>query len=559
MIRILYIGMTMFTAAIILMACSSESYPGLEYEKTENNNEAPDNDDMSQTPIRVFVNEQSFYSLSASPAGSRQDDATRGVGAFQVENDQDIEKQLAEGTLSDEDKLRMDLKYQKTRFYIYAFRGKIWESKGNSELQYITEPTDFRHYNYAEENVPSNASYDKHHEDCLVDGYDYGYGMPASLEGDEDTETGLFALDTKMNKELNEHTKLHYPDQGDIGFNFFGYSIGEQTTDETSTLKWGTPVREADRVYYKDIEIDGSQDLLAGYTPPLRYVLDTRYEKQRKELTTSEVDMIRWIDGYCTFAAHRGIDPQIDMRHQLARFQFRAYPGDESASNTTINSVYIHCHNKGDFVVAHRDTTQVGFYPDESQSGDVYLREKPVIVYDAEGKAVGLTEGPIHDTKGKTDEEIDPKEMWRVYWDDSYWIPGSDGAKGKVPLTQRGNPLILGDNLLVPESETVEIYIDSSYKLGSADGKSFVSRYTVKASDLVNADPAREKYYLDEKYFEETGEKRYVFKKGYFYTITLAVYGLQAIQVYANVDNWQQGDENIIIDEDYDPDMEFYD
>ena len=90
------------------------------------------------------------------------------------------------------------------------------------------------------------------------------------------------------------------------------------------------------------------------------------------------------------------------------------------------------------------------------------------------------------------------------------------------------------------------------------DERKFTSHYTVSAESLVGANSNRERFYLDEKYYKETGEKRYIFKKGYYYTVTLVVYGLSRIKVYANIDAWQQGDQDISVGED-DFNMEYDD
>ena len=552
--RTLYIGLLTLTAAVLLTACSSESYPGLEYENPEafENEESPSNDDTSDTPVRVFVNEQSFFSLSAG-AGSRQQnqDMTRGVGPFQVDDDED----LIGHPLTADDLVRKDLKYRNTHFYIYAFRDRAWTQQGVNPLDRVTQPTDFSIYRYATKNI-SGGQWDEHFQDCLIDGYDYNLGMGSTLESDNEEESGLFNLETEKDQ-FGDRTKIYYGSHGNIGYNFFAYSIGDVVTEDQSLLKWGAPQRVSDRIYYKNFEIDGSQDLMCGYAPPLETAV-WNFEKDKKpneKLTESERSMLLNIGAYCTFAAHRGIDPVVSLHHQLARVKFQALPGDESASNTTIDAIYVHCHNKGDFVVAHRDTTQVGFYPYEDQEGDIFVHDKPEILKDADGKQY-LQPSQIHDTSIYTKDndnldQLTDDMIWRVYWDPSYWNYDASGKPtSKKDLSQRGDPLVLGDDMLMPQNDAIDIYIKSTYKLGEPDQRKFISHYTVSAEDLVRANPNRERFYLDEKYYKETGVKRYVFLPGYCYTVTLVVYGLSQIKVYANIDAWQEGDEEITVGED---------
>jgi hypothetical protein len=291
---------------------------------------------------------------------------------------------------------------------------------------------------------------------------------------------------------------------------------------------------------------------MCGYAPPLETAI-WNFEKDKKpneKLTDSERSMLLNIGAYCTFAAHRGIDPVVNLHHLLSRVRFQALPGDESASNTTIDAIYVHCHNKGDFVVAHRDTTQVGFYPYADQEGDLFVHDKPKIVQDAAGNKY-LEPSVIHDTSDKTAEELTTDDIWRVSWDPSYWNYDAAGKPtSKKDLSQRGDPVVCGDDLMMPQSEAIDIYIKSTYKLGEPDERKFTSHYTISAEDLVKADPRRERFYLDEKYYQETGVKRYVFRPGFYYTVTLVVYGLSQIRVYANIDAWQEGDEDIHVGED---------
>lgn len=548
--RTLYTGLLTLTAAALFVACGSESYPGLEYDNPDafENDESPSNDDTSDTPVRVFVEEQSFFSLSAGAAGANKFDFTRGVGPFQVDGDQDLES----NPLTGDDATRKDLKYSNTHFYIFAFRDRAWTQQGVNPLDRVTQPTDFSIYRYAKENITGGV-WDEHFQDCLVDGYDYRLGLGSTLEADLEKKevSGVFNLETEKD-EFGNRTKIYYGTHGNIGYNFFAYSIGDVITEDQSALKWGDAQRVSDRIYYKNFEIDGSQDLMCGYAPPLETAI-WNFEKDKKpneKLTESERSMLLNIGAYCTFAAHRGIDPVVNLHHLLSRVKFQALPGDESASNTTIDAIYVHCHNKGDFVVAHRDTTQVGFYPYADQEGDIFVHDKPKIVQDAAGNKY-LEPSVIHDTSDKTAEELTTDDIWRVSWDPSYWNYDAAGKPtSKKDLSQRGDPVVCGDDLMMPQSEAIDIYIKSTYKLGEPDERKFTSHYTISAADLVKADPRRERFYLDEKYYQETGIKRYVFRPGFYYTVTLVVYGLSQIKVYANIDSWQMGDDDINIGED---------
>ena len=568
--RTLYIGLLMLTAAAMLVACSSESYPGLTYENPDEvtNGESPSNDDEQGTPVRVYVNEQSFFSISAGAASRENDDMTRGVGAFQIEDDDDV----ANSALTAEDIDRMNQKFKNTHFYLLAFRDKAWTQQGVNPLDRVTLPPDFR-YSQLAENKPSESYGDPQRQDCLVDGYKYEQGLKATLEGGFDDVTGVFNMETKP-KGNGDYEKLFYGDHGNVGYNFFAYSMGdlhyETEVDAnkdynklSNEINWGTPERTDDHISYKNFVVDGSQDLMAGYAPPLETALNTRYKDV--DLTESERSTLVNIGSYCTFAAHRGIDPVINLKHLLTRLQFRAYPGDESSSHTTIDAIFVRTHNQGEFIVAHRDSTKVGFYPDESVMGDVYLHDKPELIYDTKDptKAIGIKPSKVHDTSIYTPEagnmdELTDDMIWRVEWTEDCWAHDDEGNRiGKKPLNQRGKPVSMGDNMMVPSRGELDIFIKSTYKLGEPDQRRFTSHYTISAANLVESEPSREKNYLDEEYFKATGEKRYIFKPGYFYTVSLVVYGLSPIKVIATINAWQEGDEIPIGEDDFN--MEFDD
>ena len=190
-------------------------------------------------------------------------------------------------------------------------------------------------------------------------------------------------------------------------------------------------------------------------------------------------------------------------------------------------------------------------------------------------EAAGLSSvWPSEDTEGLDEEGkplVDRDDSWHVDWKDWDYKNGGynkyedplhpNVVTGKVDLEERlKDAVTFGDDLLVPPSDSVDIYIRSYYrnkvKQGATeedsqyDVRSFTSHYVIKAADIIKRNPDLEPKYLDDKYYKATGEKRYIFKPGYYYTITLVVYGLSPIKVYANIDAWQEGDQDIHVGED---------
>lgn len=553
-------------AAMLLWACSSESYPGLEYDNPNSvtNDETPD--ENSGLPIHVYVNEQAVVVLSSHHSSRENDDMTRGVGSFQIEEDEDIarrrneldelKKQHEAGLLTDEeindylekarifkeDTTLMSLKKDTTTFYIFAFRNQKADVTGPETSQLKEEPNMHTYYQIEEQqNHPAypESMHDALRLDCLIDGYDYYKGMPANLEAEQ-----------HLKMKRPEASPLYWGEYQGVGYNFFAYTVGDINKGEKADLKagqnnidteeniqWGIPHRDADKIWYENFGIDGSQDLMVGCTPPLSNdLLNDRYKTVK--LTDAERNRILYYGNYTSFAAHRGIEPQVDLKHLLTRLRFSMLPGDSTASYTTIDAVYATTPCKGDFIVASKDPNEIGFYPygDQSAYGDLYLHDRPQL--DEEGH---LLPSKILDSA--------PSEDRIVEWKPEYWIKDNNGKIiGKVPLTERGEPLHLGDDLLIPPASQIVITIQSHYRRKDDffdDDRTFRSLYTINAETLAKNEQDKSKYWDEEK-------QEYRFKPGYIYDITLVVYGLQKIVVTGNIEAWKEGGEVVIDPDDAD-------
>ena len=529
-------------AVVLFWACSSESYPGLEYENPEAviNNETPD--ESKWLPLHVYVNEQAAVMLSSNHSSRKNDDITRGVGSFQIDEDEDVKRRRDEGTLTPEEENIMKLKKDTTTFYIYAFRNQKADVAGPETSQLKEDPN--MHTYYQIEDQKNHPSYpegiqDALRLDCLIDGYDYYKGMPSNIDGEQQL---------KMHRP--ESSPLYWGEYQGVGYNFFAYSVGDinmgkkddlvagvNNVDAQENIQWGKPHRDAEKIWYEDFAIDGSQDLMAGYAPPLTNdLLNDRYK--HVELTDGEKNRILYYGNYTSFAAHRGIEPQVDLKHLLTRLRFSMLPGDSTASYTTIDAVYATTPYKGSFVVASKDPTEIGFYPntDENAYGDLYLHDHPGL--DEEGN---LLPSKILDES--------PAEDRIVEWKPDYWVKDKDGKIiGKVPLNQRGEPLHLGDDLLIPPAQQIIITIQSHYRRNDEeydDDRTFRSLYTINAETLAQNDKSKSMYW-DEK------TQQFMFKPGYIYDITLVVYGLQKIEVTGNIEGWKEGEDIIIGPDDAD-------
>lgn len=536
-------GLLTLLAVILFWGCSSESYPGLEYENPDvvKNGETPDDD--KGLPINVYINEQAVISLSSKSASSRESDMTRGVGPFQTEKDDDVK----DGKITEYQRTLMDLKKDTTTFYIFAFRDKKAVTAPDDDSQRLLRDPDLGSwYQVEKENAPSGVNQDALRLDCLIDGKDFYKGMRANIDGDK-----ILKMDRP------ESAPLYWGEYQEVSYNFFAYSVGDVNLSPThylqpgvnnletvENIQWGIPHRDADSIWYENFAIDGSQDLMGGYAPLLTKEMfedKGRYATQGENLTENELKRILNDGNYTSFAAHRNIEPEIDLKHLLTRLRFTIVAGDSTASYTTIDSVYVTSPYRGNFVVAvnsKEKLDKLGFKPQMDETTNLYLHDLPLL--DEDGH---LLPSKIM-TVDNTDEDNINKRT--IPWDKKYWVKDPDTGEiiGKWKLSDREHKSI-GDDLLVPEQEQITLVIKSTYdpnRKKHAEGevgdykREFRSRYVINAAAQADNNINNKNYYDSE-------QEKFLFKRGYIYDVTMVVYGLQKIQVTANIDGWIQGEE----------------
>lgn len=453
----------MAAVAAVSVASCSDSYPGLEY--SGNNSVIPNEEAYDKTPIMVFINPQNFFSVTATRSG--------GTGPFT--------------DLSNK-------KYENSTFYVFAFRGTE-EISGPLAGKNI-DLSKTRFFGAASDDPDPDASY------CLVEGVDdYNYGFPAKLTKDY---PGAFEFirDEDGNVvsgkgDLSGTGSLFYSSSyQEAGYNFFAYHI--DNLDQTAK-----PSRKEKEISY-ELTIDGTQDVMCGYAPALTgAVLDG--DNNISNMTKEERDKVLNIGLYSTFAAHRGVNPVVNLEHQFVRLDFKAYPGDEEVERITITGVDVEAPNKGTLVVANAnphvanaDYSSIGYHPDYESMTYISLKGEAV-----DGEECGEFEC------------VDGIGWWK------------EAYKGMAYSERECKPV--GGSIMIPEQETYNIRLHFNQK--DKDGNDlgdFHANYNVKLSNGS-------------------------FQKGYNYTISIVVYGLKPIAVTANIEKWIPSDDDIIVNEDKDP------
>lgn len=141
-----------------------------------------------------------------------------------------------------------------------------------------------------------------------------------------------------------------YPLQG--ASHFFAYHIddafaedGVETFDDV-TLEDGSIARtcvneyptltlnDAKDAYSIQFDLDGSQDLMAGYAP----IPETGYAADDK--------------GFSARSARQNTVPQISMKHLLSRLTFEVVKGGDNFDRVTLQGIEVVSQDKGDMVVA---------------------------------------------------------------------------------------------------------------------------------------------------------------------------------------------------------------
>lgn len=494
-IRLLAIG------AVIGLAACSESYPGMIYDDSGSKARNEEGLDSSLlVPLYVYVNKQSFFSVVATPGNGKvpASTSTRGIGPFQpITSSTDADGNPI--VYTEEDSIR----YYQTDFRLFAFRDGKYATTGSAYPVALADDPDMTWTLLAED---GGGHRDEEKLNCLLDDYSYYSGIHSHL----DDRSGLA---------LMSRGPLYYGTYQDVGYNFFAYAI-DDLESSASTVH-----RTRDSIYY-DVVLDGTQDIMCGKAPKLTSeVLDDRYSQV--ELTAAERNRILNIGNYSTYAAHRKIDPYVDIYHQLTQLKFRAYAGDETADSVTIDSIYVEAPTTGKLIVAHRDPSRVGLYLD-SINGRYYLHEKPEIVDSLQSDST-TTKRMLRNSV------ILQPGLHNVEWKEKYWVNKAAGTA--IPIFER-DPLNLGTSMMLPQSSEFVITICSTCKVATGESKKIISHYRITAASLGEK---------PENWDEET--QQYVFKRARIYTINLAVYGLQEIKIIANIEGWKEGGE-IFIDPD---------
>ncbi len=295
-------------------------------------------------------------------------------------------------------------------------------------------------------------------------------------------------------------TIAYYPVSGN--YDFWGYRVDNAVTG-TPTVKTvddnGDEVA-ADQATKRvvDIEIDGSQDIMAGKAVP----------------SNDEVaDLGNYAENfYSAYAARKGVQPNITFNHLLTRFTFEVRAGSKATAglptggNTDavkVTGVSVDSKTTGTLTVAYTGATKAAaeLLTFTGDASPLKLMQRDEALADNNAPLIGL------------------KPVTLTWTDDAATI---------------GDVLKVGEALLVAPGET-------EYPLTIA----------LEQDVLQKVGEAKVTMPLEQKaVIKMDGTK--TFEPGKSYKVTITVYGLEDIRVTATLVPWADGG-SIDIDDDRDP------
>lgn len=281
----------------------------------------------------------------------------------------------------------------------------------------------------------------------------------------------------------DEDDPLYYSTLSQISpFNFFAYYVDDLCEGQNNYIgEKGISnfVRGVDDIRFK-VSVDGSQDLMCAVAS----LTQDQKDNYIARLSAEEQEKV-YKYYYSTYTAHRNIHPVLQLKHQLANVKFAILP-TKLKNDITIESIAIKTVNKGTFIVAARDITQVGAHFSE----------------DDEQKELPLREA-----------------------DNTAFVPRL--------VVAGGEKVELDNSLLVPPTNNASLIIKASV---DKNGQKYYYTTVYPLKDIVKNTKDGETL--------EPG-----FLAGWRYTISISVYGPEEIQVQVEIDGWEDGG-NIELDPD---------
>lgn len=300
------------------------------------------------------------------------------------------------------------------------------------------------------------------------------------------------------------------PDSGDANepfyysatntYNFYAY-YADDAAGEVDAVEI-----KSDSVNVK-FTIDGSQDLMLAKAEAGRDIekalnspslTDTDKAKIQRDLVAHEEYL------YSAYSARRKVHPVLKFEHQLARFNFKIKVMNEEAEKITIKEIKLDSYSKGKLCVAD----ELG------NTGGIVSK-------------TGKTEFALKDTTRTEGGVLETIEFVSKKLSDLL------GEKGVTTLAEAEDSTVaIGCGIMVTPFEKHKLSLKYSQDAATAVGV-VTAEYEIKPENV--------------KTDEGLGVDK--FEKGKQYTITICIYGLSEVKIYAELTPWVNTGE-IVVDPD---------
>lgn len=253
------------------------------------------------------------------------------------------------------------------------------------------------------------------------------------------------------------------------------------------------PQVDADGVYL-NLELTGGEDVMLAKSVP---AVDVQKAKDNGVFKGDA----SWKDGYAysAYAARRGVQPSLTFKHQLVRFTFQITSGTvfEDGDALYIKELTMSARNSAKLYVAGNKT---GWADISDELAEITLRS------------------------------LDGEELVAM---EPFEVPSAD---------DNAQAIAIGESLMVIPNEAPVAPADDSYALSllmEQAGKTITYPVDIKFSKVTNA---------------VAGQTQ--FTAGYSYRVTIKVYGLEKVEISAELEPWLPGGD---LDVDTDDAPEVYD
>ncbi len=304
-------------------------------------------------------------------------------------------------------------------------------------------------------------------------------------------------------------------------YDFFGYHIDDASTGDPKIIE----VASKDSAIAVPFIIDGSQDLMVA-----KAVLTDA----QKALLTDPADPGK---AYSAYTARKGVQPNMTFNHLLTQLNFNVYAGNEGGENVFIKEIRVKSKNTGKLLVVYNPS--VTDYIQWEEATEKLILQEEAQPASSTANLVMLNNGITWYTTSaevynniQNVPETKPADVSKF----GKYYPVWDDAEG---ATQKAT--VVGAGLLVAPAGTdyyeVEFDVVQYYDI---DGNKIPFTQSTYSYPTQKINPPTE------------GESKGLFLAGYAYNINLTVWGLQKIDITAELTAWKDGGSIPI-----DPDNEF--